>query len=729
MTHSTTVVARDHRRSHPDRHRVIAYHQSHRDDEGVVDLSPFGDTAPMTHLIVSAVHIIDDGTIVLNDHADGDPYHDQLWQQVTGLQQRGVRILAMVGGWAPGTTEKLDGPPMERYYPPLRDFLTAHGFDGIDIDVEQDMSLDGVIALIDRLRTDFGPAFEIILAPVASALWGGANLSGFDYEELYRRRGDTIDFLNVQHYSGFGSPATIADHQRIIDRGVIPVHKLVLGMLGHPDDAQGFIGPDRVAQTVTELSRRHPDFAGVDVWELFRALPGGRADPTRWAHLMADAMAAGADPSVSMINKTPAWFDQAKLGIFVHWGIYAVQGVDESWSFFNDTIAYDDYMAQLGEFGAERFDADAWAEEFVRAGARYAVLTTKHHDGVVLWPSEEASPRVPPVADGPDGGRDLVAQWCDALREHDLHVGLYYSHLDWTHPDYASVRPLGMDDAERGNRFAVPAAGAEDPAAWRRFQTFHRAQIAELITSYHPEMLWFDGDWERDPEQWQMGELRAAIGEWDAKVVCNGRMLGAGDYATPEQGVPVVPPSGPWELCLTLNNSWGWQPDDHAVKPLGRLVRILVETVAGGGNLLLGIGPRPDGTLAAEHVDRLRELGAWVDRHERAIRPTRRGLPAGCFAGPTTVSLDGLRVYLFCFDIPRTELVVRGLGPEIIAARVVATGQDLPYERVGGHLDNAGWDFVSIDGASSPELIDPVCTVVELELGSELTVRLGHTRD
>ncbi|MFX4271292.1 alpha-L-fucosidase [Propionibacteriaceae bacterium Y1685] len=440
---------------------------------------------------------------------------------------------------------------------------------------------------------------------------------------------------------------------------------------------------------------------------------------------MADAMAAGSAPDAVAPAQTPEWFDQAKLGIFVHWGIYAVEGIDESWSFFNGKISHEGYLAQLDGFGAERFDADEWAEEFVRAGARYAVLTTKHHDGVVLWPSGQDSPRVPPVAEG----SDLIDEWCSALRRHDLRVGLYYSHLDWTHPDYASVRPIGMDPAERGNAFAVPPAGEEDPEAWQRFLAFHRAQVEELTTTYHPDLLWFDGDWERDPEQWRMGELRAAIADWDAQVVCNGRMLGAGDYATPEQGVPVVPPPGPWELCLTLNNSWGWQPADHAVKPLARLVRIFVETIAGGGNLLLSLGPRPDGTFAPAHLERLRELGTWIDQHERAIRPTRRGLPAGCFAGPTTVSTDGMRVHLFCFDVPRTELVVRGLGPRIVAARIVGTGQELAYERIGGHLDNAGWDFIALDGVSDPDLIDPVCTVIELELESELTVRLGHTRD
>lgn len=150
---------------------------------------PLGASAPLTHLIVAALHIADDGTVILNDHPVDDDYHTQLWDQLDAVRSRGVRVLAMVGGWAPGTMCKLDGESLSIYYPGLRDFLTQRHFDGIDIDVEQEMSLPGVCTLIERFRSDFDEDFEIVLAPVASALHGGANLSGFDYQELHQLRG------------------------------------------------------------------------------------------------------------------------------------------------------------------------------------------------------------------------------------------------------------------------------------------------------------------------------------------------------------------------------------------------------------------------------------------------------------------------------------------------------------------------------------------------------------
>lgn len=281
----------------PTAARVIVYHQQQVTADGTrVPLQPMIRSGRLTHLFLAALHLSDDGVAVLNDHPHDDPYHDQLWAEARQVQRAGVPVLVMVGGWAPGTTAKLDGADFERFYPVLRDFLRAHDLDGIDIDVEQDMSLDGVIRLIDALRADFGPGFSIVLAPVASAMWGGENLSGFDYEELYRRRGDDIDWVQVQFYSGFGSLVDTADVERIIARGVYPVDKLVLGVVGHPDDAQGYVDIDQVCATLSALVADHPTLGGVDVWEYYRALPGGQEAPWLWIDRVAQALDAGRDP-------------------------------------------------------------------------------------------------------------------------------------------------------------------------------------------------------------------------------------------------------------------------------------------------------------------------------------------------------------------------------------------------------------------------------------------------
>jgi alpha-L-fucosidase len=412
------------------------------------------------------------------------------------------------------------------------------------------------------------------------------------------------------------------------------------------------------------------------------------------------------------------WFERAKLGIFVHWGIYAVRGVAESWSFFNGQVSYDDYMAQLDGFTASRFDPDAWARLFTRAGARYAVLTAKHHDGVALW--DTAASRLSAVRRTP-ARRDLVAQYVGAMRRHGLKTGLYFSHLDWSHPDYATVRPARVDQE---NRFAYPPPGAEDPARWERFLSFHRAQIAELSNRFAPDLFWFDGDWERDERQWRMRELRAEILALQPDAILNARMCGYGDYATPEQGVPIRPPDGPWELCLTVNDSWGWQLHDHNQKSVRQLVHVFAETIGGGGNLLLGVGPREDGTITPEQAERLGGLGEWIARHADAVYDTGRGLPPGHFYGASTLSPDRRALYLTCFDRPVEYVAVRGLRSKVRRATVVATGRELPAQASGGLGEAPGISYVTVTDAD----LDPYATVIALELDGELDLYRGAGR-
>ncbi|MFG2648772.1 alpha-L-fucosidase [Streptomyces sp. NPDC048436] len=416
------------------------------------------------------------------------------------------------------------------------------------------------------------------------------------------------------------------------------------------------------------------------------------------------------------------WFTNSKLGIFLHWGIYSVDGVAESWSFFHDEVPYDRYMAQLDGFTASAYDPEAWADLFVRAGARYAVLTAKHHDGVALW--DTAANDLSVVKRTP-AGRDLITPYVAALRARGIKVGLYYSHLDWSHPDYATVRPDGQDPAERGNRYSMPAAGEENEARWADFLAFHRVQVRELLERFEPDLLWFDGEWERSPEQWRMAELAEEIRALSPHTVVNGRLTGHGDYATPEQGVPIEPPAQPWELCLTVNDSWGYQPQDAHHKSPRQLVRIFVEAVGGGGNLLLDVGPKEDGTLLPEQIERLEALGEWTSRHAAAVYDTVRGLPHGHFYGPSTLSADRRTLYLFLFDRPNEYVVVRGVRNGVISARVLGRDTAVRHDRVGGLGDVPGWEYVHL----TDDVLDPLCTVIALELDRELDLYRAHTRD
>lgn len=423
------------------------------------------------------------------------------------------------------------------------------------------------------------------------------------------------------------------------------------------------------------------------------------------------------------------WFPDAKLGIFIHYGIYAVKGIPESWSFFNGQIGYEEYMSQLSGFTASKYDPDAWCELFARVGARYAVLTTKHHDGVALW---DTSANDLSVVKKTPAGRDLVAPYVEACRKHGLKVGFYYSHLDWSHPDYASILPKRLQEkAAAGgewneNRYAYCRPGEEDPARWANFIKFHRAQIEELCTRFGPiDVLWFDGEWERDPEQFDMLGLRDQLAKWQPNCIFNSRLAGCGDYATPEQGIPIVPPEGPWEFCVTVNDSWGYQVQDNNHKSVRQLVRMFAETVGMGGNMLLDVGPYEDGRLQPEQVDRLEGLGKWIGANREAIYGTKAGLPGGLFYGASTRSKDDRNLYLFFFDRPIDQIAVKGLQTPVRRVTVLADGAELKSRLIGGHGDTPGILWIDVPNA----VVDPVATVLKLEFDRPLEIYMGRGRD
>ncbi len=409
------------------------------------------------------------------------------------------------------------------------------------------------------------------------------------------------------------------------------------------------------------------------------------------------------------------WFSQAKLGIFIHWGIYAVNGTAESWAFFNNEVPYDDYMSQADGFTASNYDPVAWAKLFKEAGARYAVLTSKHHDGVALWDTELSDLN---VVDATPAGRDLLTPYVNALRDEGLKVGLYFSHLDWSHPDYASVVPPGMAEQTERNPFAYPAMGEEDPEAWERFLKIHRGQISEIMEQFHPDLYWFDGDWERTDDQWRMEEVRKMILSKYPEAILNSRMAGHGDYATPEQGIPINPPDGPWELCMTINDNWGFRQSDTNWKTPRQCIQIFAECLGTGGNLLLDIGPREDGTIPEEQVLVLTEMGKWIKKHEEAVYPTIKGLPFGHFYGPTTMNKEKNVIYLYVIDKPKKYVTLKGVRNKIKRVRVVGSNQELEYQRSGG----AAWQHIPgilyIDVPS--DVIDKYITVLAVELEGEL---------
>jgi len=409
---------------------------------------------------------------------------------------------------------------------------------------------------------------------------------------------------------------------------------------------------------------------------------------------------AQADPADRM-----KWFADAKLGIFIHWGIYAVNGIDESWSFYNELISYDDYMKQLGGFTAENYEPRQWVKLIKESGARYAVLTSKHHDGVALWDTKMSRLN---TVDTTPARADLIKPFVRELRRAGLKVGLYYSLLDWSHPDYPNM-------TRSIKRYS------DDSLRWEGFVRFNHGQISELAEKFRPDLYWFDGDWEQSADKWRAPEIRKMILDHNPSAIINSRLAGYGDYATPEQGLPSVRPEAKhWELCMTINDSWGYQGNDRNYKSPSQVVRIFAECIGMGGNLLLDIGPKADGTIPAQQVEVLREMGRWTSKHRQAIYGTVAGLPDGHFAGPSTMSPDSTTLYLFFPGDGGGELMLEGVKNKINKAFVVGNGTTLEVKEYLRPYwsSHAGVYFIKVP----EEVLDGTMTVIGLALDGKLRI-------
>ncbi|MCD8022999.1 MAG: alpha-L-fucosidase, partial [Lachnospiraceae bacterium] len=412
-----------------------------------------------------------------------------------------------------------------------------------------------------------------------------------------------------------------------------------------------------------------------------------------------------------------------QLGMFIHFGIYALNGISESWSFYHGGISYGDYMAQLNGFTASHFDADYWAKLFQESGARYSVLTSKHHDGVALFDTQYSDLSV--VKKSP-AGRDILKEYIEAVRKVGLHVGVYYSLLDWSHPDYASVYGGGNvpEDLSTVNGYSSPTDGKQDEEAWQRFLQFDRGQLKEILTNYGTiDLLWFDGDWERSADQWGLPEFKEYLLGFNPELIINSRFAGYGDYFTPEQGIPVKRPGGPWEFCTTINSSWGYQPRDNHYKSLGQIIHMFCDCIGMGGNLLLDIGPREDGTIDERQEAVLRGLGRWIRENEEAVYDTVAGVGPEFYGNGSVLSEDGTVLYLFVHDEPKEAICVKGLKNRVLEAQVLHSGKSLKWTVHGGApwLDIPGTLWVFMDQSDCAQYT----TVVRLKLDGPIRLYAG----
>jgi alpha-L-fucosidase len=411
-----------------------------------------------------------------------------------------------------------------------------------------------------------------------------------------------------------------------------------------------------------------------------------------------------------------AWFDDAGLGIFVHWDHASQQGLEVSWPLVGGLFALKhcrsvpvaQYHSSATTFDPRAFDARALAESARAAGARYLVFTTKHHSGYAMFKTRTSRFSV----EHSPCGRDLVGEVADAVRSAGLRLGFYFSLSDWSHPDYPAFT--------EADKPYVPGRSPPLPSReqWERYLEAMREQLRELLTGYgRVDLLWFDGGWERPFDMWRGSELVAHIRSLQPDILLNDRLYGFGDYDTPEQFVPPKPPPRRWETCLTMNESWGYDPDDRDYKSARRLVHMLAEVRAKGGNLLLNVSPRGDGSLPPEQIERLARVGRWMDASGESIHGAGPGLEPWQFYGPST-RREG-RVYLHLLARPYDAVTVRGVPVRRVErVSVLATGAELSFSSRTGILEGLQDDP---DGELTIEVppgqLDDLATVLAVDFG------------
>jgi len=413
-----------------------------------------------------------------------------------------------------------------------------------------------------------------------------------------------------------------------------------------------------------------------------------------------------------------AWWREARFGMFIHWGLYAIPAGEwngrtnhAEWIRHTAQIPIEVYDKFVGQFNPVKFDADAWVRMAKNAGMRYIVITSKHHDGFCLWDSKQTDYDVMSTP----YGRDILRQLTDACNRHGIRMCFYHSIMDWHHPDYLPRRPW-----EKGIRSA-------EGADFSRYVRYMKAQLAELVENYDPGVLWFDGEWE---STWthEMGvDLYDYVRGLKPDIIINNRvdkgrrgMAGLtreggyrGDFGTPEQEIPAQGlPGVDWESCMTMNRHWGWNKHDKDWKSGPDLIRKLIDIASKGGNFLLNIGPKADGTFPAEAVERLEQIGRWMSVNGESIYGTTASpFEELSWGRCTTKVLEGgrTRLYLHVFEWPKNgRLVLPGLSNKLVRAYLLA---DSSKRKLEAGVD--GWQTVI---QVPPEAPDPVCSVVVLDI-------------
>lgn len=390
------------------------------------------------------------------------------------------------------------------------------------------------------------------------------------------------------------------------------------------------------------------------------------------------------------------WFFEKRFGLFVHWGLYALPAWQEQQQ-WRASVPRRDYEKLRERFNPTRFDPNAWLDLAEATGMRYLCVTTKHHDGFCLWDTQQTDYNA--VKCGP--GRDLVREYVEACREFGLRVGFYYSLMDWHHPDGARC--------------------ATDDAARRRFLDFTQGCVRELCTNYGQlDILWYDVSWPlRTPALWESSKMGAMARAMQPGIIINNRSQLDEDFGTPEEHVTAASAGRDWEACMTFIGSWGYMPSAVDWRPVREVIGMLRTASAGQGNLLLNIGPTPDGSVPPEATERLLPVGKWLEANGEAVYGAVGRTDGRTEWVPTGQwTMKDNTAYYWCNRWPGGELVIGGLTVKVLKASYLATGAPIAFEQSENRLVLKGLPLESPDKFAG-------VTVIKLELDAPLRQVLG----
>ncbi len=363
------------------------------------------------------------------------------------------------------------------------------------------------------------------------------------------------------------------------------------------------------------------------------------------------------------------WWRDARFAMFIHWGPVSLKGTEIGWS-RGKQVPEEEYDNLYKRFNPEKFSAKQWVDIAKAAGMKYMVLTAKHHDGFCLWDTKTTSYNMMHTP----FKRDVVKELAAECKRQGIVFATYYSILDWYHPDY-NVSVRGRPG------YKLPAGQAPD---LDRYVKYMKTHLRELIKDHGPlGILWFDGEWEKPWTHRRGQDLYAYVRSLQPDIIINNRvdkgrsgMAGvtktdeeyAGDYDTPEQQVGKFQTGRPWETCMTICSQWAWKPNDK-LKSLEECIRILVNTVGGDGNLLLNVGPMPDGRIEPRQAQRLREIGQWLEKNGQSIYATRGGPFKPGKWGASTHKDN--KVYVHVLNWPGDTLALPPIAQKIVGSSLL----------------------------------------------------------